>query len=258
MQNVAERVHGLAFSPDGATLAVAAGTPGRLGDLKLFRTDSGEIVADLLTTADEVFSVAFSPDGSKLAAAGADRTVRVWNVADRTELFRIEDHADWVTAVAFSPDGRRLATASRDKTAKVFDVATKETLTTFAGHEGPVHDVLFAPDGNAVLSCGKDRKVRTWNVSDAKQTQEMSADGELFSLAAVGPETFACGGADRVVRVVGYDNALRKPFDPMPDWVYAVVASPDGSIVAAGAYDGTVTLRKRESGELLRSFPARP
>ena len=38
VQGLAERIYDLAFSPDGRLLAVAAGTPARLGEVKLFRT----------------------------------------------------------------------------------------------------------------------------------------------------------------------------------------------------------------------------
>ncbi len=178
IQNLAERIYGIAFSPDGELIAVAAGTPGRMGEVKLFRTETGELAADLVTAGDSFFDVAFSPDGTRLAAAGADRTIRLWNVADHAETLRIEDHADWVTAVCFSPDGARLATASRDKTAKVFDAATGEPIATFNEHEQPVQDVLFNHDGSRVVSCGKDNRFRVWEVAEAKQKKSEKLPGE--------------------------------------------------------------------------------
>jgi dipeptidyl aminopeptidase/acylaminoacyl peptidase len=257
-QNLAERVHGLAFSPDGQLLAVAAGTPARLGEVKLYRVGSDEVAADLAYAGDSFFDVAFSPDGSKLAAAGADRTVRVWNIGDGTELARIEDHADWVTAVTFSPDGSRVATASRDKTAKVFDLATKESLVTFTGHEQPVLDVFFAPDGAQVVTCGKDRRVRGWSVADAKQKWSADIEGEALCLAPAGPDAFLCGSGDRAAHLFGFDGKRRKSYDDLSDWVYSAAATSDAATVALGTWDGTVTLRNRESGGVIRSFPAMP
>lgn len=257
IQNLSERVHSLAFSPDGLLLAVAAGTPARLGEVQLFRADSGERVLDLATAGDSFFDVAFSPDGSKLAAAGSDRTVRVWNVADGTELLRIEDHADWVTAVAFSPDGTRLATASRDKTAKVFDAASGEPIATFSGHEQPVSDILFTADGTRIASCGKDRRVRIWDIAEAKQQKDARLRGEALALAAVGPDALIVGGGDRAVLLVGFDGGERKKFDDLPDWVHAVAATADGSLFAIGTYNGTLTLA-RPDGEVVRTFPAMP
>lgn len=257
LQGLAERVYGLAFSPDGSLLAVAAGTPGRLGEVKLLHADSGEVAFDLAWAGDSFFDVAFSPDGSKLAAAGADRTVRVWTVADGAEVIRIEDHADWVMAVAFGPDGNRLATASRDKTAKVFDLTTAAALATFMGHEQPVADILFAPGGDQVVSCGKDRRVRIWKIDEAKQEKDDRVGGEALSLAAVGGDAFLCGSGDRAARLYGFDGGERKKFGDLPDWACAVAAASDGSILALGTYDGTVTLVK-PNGEVLRTFLAMP
>ena len=88
---------------------------------------------DLAETQDVVFAVAFSPDSKKIATAGADRTIRVFEVETGKLLTQIEDHADWIFGIAFSPDGKRLASASRDKTSKVFDLEKKESLVTFPG-----------------------------------------------------------------------------------------------------------------------------
>lgn len=173
------------------------------------------------------------------------------------EGLRIEDHADWVTAVAFSPDGNRLATASRDKTAKVFDLTTGATLATFMGHEQPVADVLFVPDGERVVSCGKDRRVRIWKIDEAKQDKDDRLGGEALSLAPAGPNAFLCGSGDRAARLYGFDGGERKKFGDLPDWPCAVAATADGSTLALGTYDGTVTLAKPD-GETIRTFLAMP
>jgi DNA-binding beta-propeller fold protein YncE len=256
LQNLAERIYGVAFSPDGERLAVAAGTPARLGEVKLFNKD-GQLQADLATAGDSFLDVAFSPDGSLLAAAGADRTVRIWNTSELTEALRIEDHADWVTAVAFSPDGTRLATASRDKTAKVFDATTGESLATFTEHEQPVLDVLFAPDGSRIVSCGKDKRARIWNVSDAKEAKNQKLGGEATSLAAIGSEAFLCGSSHGKAKLFGFDGEPRKSFE-LGDWVLSVAASHDGGKFAVGSYDGSVTVFDASTGEKTRTLLAMP
>ncbi|MDA1232870.1 MAG: hypothetical protein O2856_19045, partial [Planctomycetota bacterium] len=92
ISNVAERIYDLEFSSDGSMLAVAAGTPGQLGELKLFSAADGQLIRTLVRTRDAVFALSFSPDGQMLACAGADRAINVVNVADGSEVVRIEDH----------------------------------------------------------------------------------------------------------------------------------------------------------------------
>ncbi len=107
ISNVAERVYDLKFSTDGKTIAVAAGTPAQIGELKLFSVDDGKLLGDFGISDDAFFAVAWSPDGKRLASAGADRTIRVFDIATGKEELSIEDHADWVMGLAFSPDGTR-------------------------------------------------------------------------------------------------------------------------------------------------------
>ena len=58
----------VAFSPDGLTVAVAAGD----GTLRLFETNTGRVVQSYPNHSDKIYSVAFSPDGQRLAV-GAGR-----------------------------------------------------------------------------------------------------------------------------------------------------------------------------------------
>lgn len=258
-----ERVHDVALAPGGAWMATASGDPGQAGTVKLWAVGPDGAITPgrtMLEAGDGQFTVAFSPDGARLAAAGADRTVRVWEVATGTLQATIEDHADWIFDVAFSPDGRRLATASRDKTAKVFDLEKKESLATFPGHAEAVTCVSFTPDGKSVVTAGGDSIVRVWNPDeDAKQTRVVGGFGGPVFRLQFHPDgkRLIATGADRVVRV--FEN-----FEPKQaltghnDWVYGMALSPDGNTLATGSWDGEVRTWDLAAGKPIRTILAAP
>ncbi|MBI1784908.1 hypothetical protein HYR69_07175 [Candidatus Sumerlaeota bacterium] len=71
-------VHAVAFSPDGAFLAVGGAT----GEGKIFRTDNGAVAATLQGSEGSIFAVAFHPQGAQVATGGFDGKVRIFNAAD--------------------------------------------------------------------------------------------------------------------------------------------------------------------------------
>jgi WD40 repeat protein/mono/diheme cytochrome c family protein len=260
ISNLAERPHDIEFSTNGELLAVAAGTPGQLGEVKLFKVADGSLTADLFTTDDEVFSVAFSPDNTKLAASCADRSVRVYDLASKQRLTFIEDHADWVMDVAWSPDGSKLATASRDKTAKVFDAKTGDALATFNTHGQPVFGVGFLPDGKQVVSGGRDNKLRVWNVADGKQAREIGGfGGEVFRLV-VTPDGFSLAtSADKQIRLHKLaDGSQVRAFAGHNEWVYAVAPHLASKRLVSGSHDGEVRIWNYDDGKSLLNFLAAP
>ena len=62
----------------------------------------------------QVNSVCISPCEQYVASASNDRTVRLWNIADGSLVWRFEDHNAEVRHVAFTPDGRNLVSAAED------------------------------------------------------------------------------------------------------------------------------------------------
>ena len=258
--NIAERVYGIQYSPDGKLIAVAAGTPAQLGEVKLFAAESGELVADLVRTGDAVFAVAFSPDGKRLATAGADRAIRVFDVATKKQQLLIEDHADWVMDVAWLPDGSKLVSASRDKTAKVFDAKTGDSLVTFNGHAEPVFGVAVAPDGKTVITSGRDKSLRRWNVSDAKEVHRITGFGdEVFRVVVTRDgRIFSCS-ADRKARVHSLaDGKLLTTFAGHADWVYSLAYNDATKRLATGSFDGEVRIWNVQNGKGLVTFLAAP
>ena len=196
--NIPQRTLGLAFNADSSLLAVAGGSPGVAGEVRLIPWQSGpkrDANPKVLATQDDVFfDVAFRPDGKQLVAGGADGSVRVFDLPAGVERLKISGHSDWVTAVCYSPDGKLIATASRDKTAKVFDAKTGNLLATHSGHDAPVRAVAFAPDGKSVISAGGGR-IRIWSVQDSKLIGEMTGfENDVYALLADGENVVGAAG----------------------------------------------------------------
>ena len=112
-------VEDVAFSPDGKTLAMASHSA-TAGNVYLWDDASGTLLETLRGHSNSVEAVAFSPDGRTLASGGSDQTVRLWNVATRRELMRLDPgniELGQVWTLAFSPDGKLLLAGGTRNTA---------------------------------------------------------------------------------------------------------------------------------------------
>ena len=68
-------------------------------------------------------SLAFTLNGSGLVSGGADKRVRLWNVADGRLQRSYVGSNDGVTSVAVTPDGTRIAAGGLDKNVRIWPVA---------------------------------------------------------------------------------------------------------------------------------------
>lgn len=259
IKNTGQRIYALAYSPDGKTLAVASGAPGRLGEVRFFDPASGELSKVLHSAADVVYDAAFSPAGDRLASASADGVLRVYDVASGTEQLAITSHSDWVTAVSWNADGTKLASASRDKTAKVFDAKTGELSVTFAGHNQPLKGVAFHADGAEAFSAGADNKIQQWKLADAAKTGEIGGfGGEVGKLLSAGGNLFAVSN-DKNVRQ--FDRKSRnqiRVYSGHQDWALCVAFHEPTKRLATGSFDGEVKIWNTDDGKPLVTFLAAP
>lgn len=244
----ADLVRAVAFSPDGAHLAVAGGPSGRFGEIKVWdvRTSTPKVVSQIHGHTDAILAIAFSPDGRTIASASYDRLVKLWDVASGKQVKSLKEHADAVYDVVFLPDGKQLVTAAGDRTLKLWDVAEGKRIFTIGDALDAVYSVAVDPTGSRIAAAGVDRMIRTWSWNGtATLLQSAFAHGDAVLAVTYSPDgsRLISTGADRLVKV--WDAAtLRelRSFDAQPDWVLALAVSGDNKWLAAGRYDGTLGL----------------
>jgi WD40 repeat protein len=167
--------------------------------------------------------VAFLPGARQFVSAGADGTVRLWDLASRAELRRFNGHTGAVEGVAISPGGDYLLSCSQDKTIRLWKVATGQEIRRYLGHGGWVYGVAFSPDGKLALSAG---------------TRWGGTAGDDF------PRLWNVATGQEIRRFLGHSDA-----------VLGVAFSPDGRRALSASFDGSVRLWDVASGRELRSFP---
>ncbi|MCL4255426.1 MAG: hypothetical protein KJ043_16825 [Anaerolineae bacterium] len=114
-------------------------------------------VGELRGFTDAVNSFVFTSDSRFLIGGGEDTSLRVWDVATRTQIQELFPHNSYIKSVAISPNGRRLATASWDRQVIIYDVAEDgfiSQLNTFSGYMAVIQQVEFVTDEKIVFTVG--------------------------------------------------------------------------------------------------------
>jgi WD40 repeat protein len=200
---------GIAFSPDGRTLALALGSEASLWNV----TNPAQpgLLATLVGHTDDIVAMAFSPDGQTLATAGLDNNAILWNTADPAHATReatLAGDTQPIAAVAFAGGGKTLVTADWETEVFSWQVASAEPslAATLTGGSGGVQSVAVSPDSTMAATANYDNSVILWNITNPAQ-----------------PTVLA-----------------RLATDAGP--VSAVAFNPDGTILAAGSWDNQMTL----------------
>ena len=242
-----DRIHSIAFSPDGAWIA----TGSRDSKTWILDASTGEKLFVLDHGNSVVESVAFSPDGKRLATAcNDDNTARIWDLSTKKVVARME-HDGWVRAVAFSHDGKRVATASNDETAIVWDVANEEPACL--NYRDYVSAIAFSPDGTKLASASNDSTAMVWNLSARDlQFNPLVHDCGVTSIA-FSPDGKRLATGCRSGKAGIWDASEGKNLygwlEHNNSSINCVAFSPDGTKLATASDDDSATVWDASTGK---------
>ncbi|MFL5339999.1 MAG: eIF2A-related protein [Gemmataceae bacterium] len=247
------RVTALAWSRDGSRFAVATGSPGKAGELRLYDRELTK-PQTIPAHADLIQDLAFSPDGKTLATCGYDRLVKLWDTATGKEQRTLKDHSDSVYGVAWRADGKLLASVAADRAVKVWDVATGTRLYTLGDPTDWVYAVAWHPDGRHLAAAGVDKSIRVWDANEKEGRLVRSAfahEKPVLRLAySADGKTLFSMSEDRTIKAWDADKLTEiKVFAAQPESVLALAVRPDGQQLALGRYDGVCLLLDTATGK---------
>ena len=193
---------GLAFSPDGCTLAAGYYEE----SIKLWDLATGQELRTLVGHYNPVTAVAFSPDGMTLASAGGD-TVILWDAHAGTVSRRLEGSGSpW--SLSFSPDGKLLAVPTWNGV-ELWNVASGFRESSV----GRAHAMasVFSPKGTFLAvgtrpeSTGNPGVVELYALPSGRQIASLEADPAYVWRIAVSKDGTHLASGGHTGRVVVWD-----------------------------------------------------
>jgi WD40 repeat protein len=210
--------YSLAFSPDGKTLAGTGGIDS--ASTYLWNVATGSRTGTLPAPNPGMYTVAFTHNGKLLAVGDGNGHTDLWDVATRKLIFPFTDPGPkGVNSVTFSPDDKLLAVGEQYGHTDLWDVATRKLIFSLSdpGTKG-VNSVAFSPDGKLLIAGDNNGRTYLWNVATGK-----------------------------------WISALP---DPGAGVVVSVACSPDNTTMAAGGNNGSIYIWNVRNGKLLATLAA--
>ncbi len=195
----------------------------------------------------------FAPTGDRIAAGSREGTVYVWNFQNPEEPILLTGHTDYVTSLEFSLDGKRLVSGARDDTTRMWDVESGEQIATLPLDEPrTTMGITFSPCGK-IIAGGMDDEIRFWCAEQLTMLHTIPQPENSRHTYAL---TFSpCG--KYLVSGTWWQPGMEKMAIRLWDvataenihtfWghttdVQSLDFSPDGTLLASGADDGTILL----------------
>jgi WD40 repeat protein len=252
-----DAVEAVALAPSGFIVSAAG---------KMVNVEPPAIARVIPAGGGPLYALALAPTNTHVLTAGADKAVKLWNVANGTNERTFAGATAALRAVAISKNNLLLAAGGADQTVRLYQFAdAKELGAVKAG--GEVRSLSFTPNNLALLASADDKTLRAWSTPfnpGQPPAPEFLAPVQSYS-AAEPVQQLAIAGDNATIYTAGLDKAmhvwkLASPAPvrnfPHPNNVDAVAFQPKGTFLASGGHDGKVRLFDLVKGAQVKEITA--
>lgn len=183
---------------DDSGEVVAAGSTDSF-QIFMWSVQTGKLLDVLSGHEGPVSSLAFSPTGNILASGSWDKSVRLWNVFDRSHAVEPFSMSADVLALAFRPDGKELAASSLDGQIIFLDVSQGKQTNLIEGRKDiaggrkaddrqaasnsssskSFNSLAYSADGSCLLAGGNSKYVVLYDVRDGVMVKKYQISENL-------------------------------------------------------------------------------
>ena len=245
------------LNPDGGTLVVRRGNTVELVD-----ATTGESLETLAGNAANLESLNFSPEGGLVAGFGGwdlfQTSLRLWKLANRTELSLAGEPLGNVRTMAFSPDSKLLACAGDSRLVTIWDMAQQAMRDTLDDFPDRVTALAFHPDGRRLAVACHNQSVVLWDLKAGSGKPLANRAGIVHQLVFQNDGKLLAGAADG--RVLVWNLATGKPPAELATGAgtpTSIAFNPTGSGLVAAGDEGVLWLWTESAREGFHDDPDR-
>ena len=149
-----------------------------------------------------MLSLDYSPDGKLIASGGADKQLRISEIASGKLLKTFEGHTHHVMGVSWRADGRVVVSSGADNAVKVWDWIKGDRRKNIDGWDKEVTSVRYLGATTRIVTTSGDKQVRVIG-EDASAPAQLPGTTDFMQTCAVSldGDRVAAGGEDSVLRV---------------------------------------------------------
>ncbi len=255
-----EAMYGLAFSHDGARLAMTGWT----GLIRTIDARTNSEITSFVGHGQSGVRLDWSRDGKYFATTGNDGRTVLWLAPaeesagkELAELLALEEGR--VEPVVFHPDSSCVAGSAPGGVAKVWRVPEGLEITSLVDGDGAaaIADLAWSPDGTLLAVSTSDGQIRLWDWRTRTVRRRLAQPkGALMLSFDPSGRTLAAGSSDRSITIwtVATGERLHR-LEGHDETIHNVAFSPDGGRLASVASDRTVRIWEPFAGRLLLTIP---